>query len=75
MARYGDAVLLAKVVDRDDVAVRQLRGGSGFPEEPLPMLGVAVELARDDLHGDNAGQQRVEGLVDRPHATLAELLG
>ncbi len=68
------AVLLAQVVDRDDVPVRELRGGPGLPEEPFAMVGVVVELAGDDLDGDDTGQQGIEGLVDRPHAALAELL-
>ncbi len=67
------AVLLAQVVDRDDVAVRQLRGGPGLAEEPLAMVGVAVELAGDDFDGDDTGQQGIEGLVDRPHAALTQL--
>ena len=37
--------------------------------------GLTVELAGNDLDSDDTGQQRVEGLVDRPHAALAELLG
>ena len=36
------------------------------------MLGLPVELAGNDFDGDDAGQQGIEGLVDRPHPALAK---
>src|SRR5690606_41885293 len=39
------AVLLAEVVDRDDVRMRQLRRRPRLAKEALALLGLAVELA------------------------------
>jgi len=65
--------VLAKVVDRDDVLVRQLARGSGLTEEPLAAFSVFFDRRRDHLDGDDPLQQGILRAVDDSHATLAKL--
>ena len=69
------ALFLAEVVNGDDVAVRQLRGGARLAEEAIPQLGLRMELRGNDLDRNDPGEQGIERLVDGPHAALAEQLG
>ena len=66
------ALVLAEVVDRDDVLVRELAGGARLAEESLAELGVLIDRRRDDLDGDDPLEQRVAGAIHDTHATLAE---
>jgi hypothetical protein len=52
----------------------QRRGRLGFLDEPLLPLGIGDPLRRQDLDGDQAVQVGVPGLIDDPHAALAQLL-
>ena len=70
--------VLADVVDRDDVGVREDAGGLRLANEPLaefPRLGVVVAHLRraDRLDRDHPADDGVAGQVDDPHRTLAEL--
>ena len=57
----GLPLVLAEVVDGDDVPVRQLTGGARLAEEALAQLGVGLDGGRDDLQRDFALEQRVVG--------------
>ena len=70
----GLPLVLAEVVDGDDVPVRQLAGGASLAEEALAQLGVGLDRGADDLQRDLALEQRVVGLVDDAHPTLPDLL-
>ena len=69
-----DPVLLAVVVDGDDVRVVQERRGLGLALEPLQGLVVrGRRRTRDGLQGHLAVEDRVEGLEDLAHRSPAEL--
>ena len=68
------SLVLAEIVDGDDVPVRELAGGARFAEEALAQLGVVLDGGRDDLQGDFALEQRVVGLIDNAHPTLTDFL-
>ena len=55
------SLVLAEVVDGDDVPVRELAGRARFAEEALAQLGVVLDGGADDLQGDLALEQRVVG--------------
>jgi hypothetical protein len=59
------------VVDRDDVRVLQPRRQPGFAEEAFPQV-VAVDA--EDLEGDFALGDRVEGQIEHAHATVRNTL-
>ena len=62
------AVLLAPVVDRDDVGVVQVGRGLRLAPEPLDERRVAGELGREHLERDRAVEQLVAGQVHLGHA-------
>ena len=64
------AVGLAPVKDRDDVRVRQVRGGLGLPAEALDEGVVRRQLREEHLQGDRAVEQQVACEIDlgRPAA-------
>ena len=71
--------VLADVVDRDDVGVRQDPGGLGLAHEALPELtGLGVVLVAlgglDRLDRDEPADDGVLGEVHHPHRALAELV-
>ena len=66
--------MLAEIVDGDDVLVRQLTGGARLAKEALAHFRVRFDGARNDLDGDDALDQRIEGPVDDTHAALPKLL-
>ena len=63
-------VLLADVVDRDDIGVikrgRELR----FTCEALS--GIEVDVIRDELDGDDTAQAGIARAIDLPHSARAE---
>src|SRR5262249_36548646 len=67
-----DAVLVADVVERADVRVRELRDRLRFPLEPLARLGRGGEVLRQDLDRDGSFQTSIPRLVDLPHAPRAD---
>ena len=69
----GLSVVLAEVMDRDDVLVRELAGGAGLAEEPFAALGVLFDGRRDHLDRDDPLQEGILGPIHHSHATLAEL--
>ena len=63
------AVVLALVVDGDDVGVREPGGGPGLADEPGRELLVVAEAGVHHLDRDGAVEPEVGGLVDAGHAT------
>jgi hypothetical protein len=74
----AQVVLLAGVVDGDDVRVRQAPGGLGLAEETLLHFGELVRLEllgeRHRLDRHHAADLRVLAEVHHAHRALAELL-
>ena len=64
-------LVLAKIVDRDDVLVLEDTGGSGLREEPG--AHVRVVDGGQDLDGDIPAHYRVPGPIHGPEATLSDL--
>jgi hypothetical protein len=67
-----DVVLLARVVDLDDVLVGDRVGVTRLAHEPLAETGLAREIGRQQLQGALLARLRVLGEVHHPHPTLAE---
>ena len=70
----GPVLVLADLVDGADVRVVQGRGGLGLDEETLFEVGRVHEVRRQELQGHRPLELEVLGLVDDPHAAVAELL-
>ena len=66
------SLVLAEIVNGNDVSVRQLAGGSRLAEEPFAQLRVLIDRDRNHLDGDDPFEERVAGAIHDPHATLAE---
>ena len=67
------AAALVDVVDRDDVGVRQARGGLRLAGEALADFLLEGELGREHLDRDAALQPLVAGAIDHPHPASADL--
>ncbi|MEX1246452.1 MAG: hypothetical protein WEB59_16690 [Thermoanaerobaculia bacterium] len=63
---------LTDLVDRADVGVIQSRRCSGFSQEASLGSFFPAKIGRQKLEGDKAVQPQVSGLVDHPHAALAD---
>jgi hypothetical protein len=68
----GAAVVLADLVDVDDVGVLELGGGLGLAAEAGPVVFVGVLAGADHLQGDRPLQAALPGQVDHAHAAAAE---
>ena len=68
----GRAVVLAGVVDGDDVGVVEGAGGFGLVLEAAQALGVLGEVGVDDLERYVAGKPLVTRAIDLAHPALAE---
>ena len=66
------AVVLAHVVDGDDVGVAEAGAGLGFTEKAGAELVGDLDLGGDDLEGDGAVEDGVMGFVDHAHAAAAD---
>ena len=66
------AIVLAHVVDGDDVGMVQLRARLGLAEEAGAQLVGDLDLGRDDLEGDLTIEDGVVGLEDHAHAPAAD---
>ena len=64
-------VLMADVVERADVRVRQRRDGAGLALKPLAGGRVVGQVRREHLDRDGAVQARISRAVDLPHAAGA----
>ena len=67
-----DAVLMADVVQRANVRMRQAGDHLRFPLKAKTQLRVAAELRRQYLHGDGAIEARVARAVDLAHPAGAD---
>ena len=63
---------LAGVDHADDVVVRELGGDLGLAAEPLDEFLVLRQGVEQHLHGDDAVDARLLGLVDEAHRALAD---
>src|SRR5262249_60002457 len=66
------AVVLADLVDLDDVRVLQPGHGFGLGAEPAPGLQVGVGAGEDYLEGNPPVEGTLAGLVDDAHAPPAQ---
>ena len=69
------AIDAADVVDAADVGMVQRGDRPGLALEACPRIGIAGDVARQDLDGDRAIEARVAGLVDLAHPAGAERRG
>src|SRR5262249_16838106 len=67
-----DAVLVADVVERADVRVRELRDRLRLSLESLPHLGGRREMLRQHFDRDRALEARVLRLVDLAHPSRSD---
>lgn len=67
-----DTVLVAHVVERTDVGMRELRDRPGLPLEPSPHFLVLRQVIRQHFDGDLSPQPRIPRPVDLTHPTRAE---
>lgn len=70
----GLAFRFADVVDGADMGVIQRTRGTRFPAESFDRVGVAGELARQELQGDEATEPGIPATVDDAHAASPQLL-
>ena len=63
----GPPVVLAVVMDRDDVRVLDRRRGARFVQEALADARIAEPARRDDLQGHGPVEAELGGLVDDAH--------
>ena len=68
------AVRLVDLVDDRDRRVHERRGGAGLHAQPALLLAAGRHRRPQHLQGDLAAEARVEGAVDDPHASAAELV-
>ena len=66
-------VLLAPVVDRDDVGVVEIGGRLGLPAEALDEVVVGRQLGKQHLEGDGPVEEGVARQVDLGHAAPREV--
>jgi hypothetical protein len=68
------AVVLAHLVNLDDVGVLQPGDRLGFPTEACQLVGAGVGPGTQDLQRHHPVQGELPGTVDGAHAALADLL-
>ena len=66
------AVVVAHVVDLDDIRVLQAGRRFRFPKEALPRLRAGMRAVQQHLEGDAAVEAQLPGLVDHAHPAAAE---
>ena len=72
--QVGNPILVAVVIDVNDVGMSQLCQGERFAFESLQKLVIVHALGADHLERHRPLQPRIEGFVDDRHAALAKLL-
>lgn len=70
--KKDDVSFLARLINRHQMIMLDLRHGPRFAQETVPALGVAAHLGPHYLQRDGAGELDVLGEKDEPHASLAE---
>ena len=66
------AVVIADLVDGEDVRMIERRSGARFVQEAAHPLRIAGELRPQHLERDRPSQRRIDGLVDLTHPAAAE---
>ncbi len=66
-------ILLARLVERDDVGMADPDHGLGLAEPAFAVLGLGAEVPAHDLDRHPTGQLRLPGLVDHPHPAPPQL--
>ena len=66
-------MVLALIVDTDDVRVREPCGCLGFPMKPADKFGVVGEVRFHHLEGDVALQSGVDGAINARHTAHCDL--
>src|SRR5262249_54969048 len=66
------AVVLADLMDLDDVRVLEPGRRLGLRAEALALHGPRVGTGQDHLQGDDSAQRGLAGLVDYAHAAAAQ---
>ena len=69
----GEAGGRADVIDLHDIGVMQPRDRFRLEPETVQVLRPGLEVGPDHLQGDQTLQLLLPGLVDHPHATVAQL--
>ena len=69
----GEGVVLADLVDLDDVRMLERCHGLRFDEEPGQCIGAGVAPREHHLQGDEPVELLLPRLVDHPHPAAAEL--
>src|SRR5262249_28832755 len=69
----GQALVLADLVDLDDVRVLQPSDGLGFGLEPRQLIPGGSGARPDHLQGHQAAGPELAGLVNDAHTTVAQL--
>ena len=64
--------VFADVEDRDDVRMRQARGGLRLPIEPRPDVGIVFDIGHQDFEGDVPAHRFVARAVDDAHPAAAD---
>src|SRR5262245_22587617 len=70
--KVGPALVLAYLVDLDELRVLQARDRFGFTAKPGQLLGAGVSSGQDHLQGDDAVEAELPGLVNYRHPAAAE---
>src|SRR5438876_3251902 len=70
--QIGIALMIAQVIDDDDVGVLQHAGGFGLTVEALEQVGILGKAAGHHLDGDDALDEVIHRLVHDAHAALAQ---
>ena len=71
--QISDLVLLANIVKRADMRMRQRRDRPRFPLEPQSCLGITRQLRTDDFQRHMARQPGIRSSVNFPHPARPEL--
>ena len=66
------AVVIADLVNGQDVRMIERRRGARFVQETAQPLGVAAELRPQHFERDRPAQRRIGGLVDLAHPAAAQ---
>ena len=69
----GEILLVAHVVDGDDVGMLQSTRRLRFPVESREQVGIVRETGGDSLQSDESINDRVTRAINYPHGAVAQL--
>ena len=70
--RNASAVVIADLVDRQDVGMIERRGGTSLLKKTADAFRIATELTAQDFERDRASERGINRLVDLAHAAAAQ---